>query len=299
MTIRSRLAWGPIISLILASAYLLWQRTPTPQARTEAGSSGTDPQAVGNSFDHSDFERLLRQSVSEEGWVDYAGLKRNRAALDAYLARLATAHPVSLSNDEQLALYINAYNAFTLADVLDRVYGKAAGVRQVSGFFDGTRHLLGGKELTLDEIEARGRNLGDPRIHFAVVCASTSCPKLQRFAYTGAQLDQQLDRAARQFLADPARGLRIDRGHNRIYLSSIFKWYAGDFTGARSAASRLVARTKATISGSEIIGHIRTYAPPDAQRFLEAASPSVHYLDYDWSLNSQEHHPNVAKKDGQ
>ncbi len=293
---QRRLLWFAIVALPLAGAYVLYshraQRATPIRAENGAGAA---PSTARTSFDHSDFERLLQQYVDDEGWVDYAGLKRDRAALDAYLARLATAQPDSLARGDRLALYINAYNAFTLADVLDTVYGKAAGVKEVSGFFDRKRHPIGGEELTLDEIESQGRNLGDPRIHFAVVCASTSCPKLQRFAYTGAQLDQQLDRATREFLADPNRGLRVDAKKGSLYLSSIFKWYAGDFTGAQSGVSRLLARTKAVVSGSEITGYVRAYAPPEAQRFLDAGSPSVHYLDYDWSLNSQENHPNAGK----
>ncbi|MCI0404355.1 MAG: DUF547 domain-containing protein [Acidobacteria bacterium] len=290
----NRLFWALTMSLVMAGAYVLSRRTQSPQMQAEAGP-GAAPRAVRESFDHSDFERLLEQYVDEEGWVDYAALKRERTELDAYIERLAAARPDSLAKDERLALYINAYNAFTLADALDTVYGKAVGVKEVSGFFNGKRHAFGGEELTLDEIESRGRNLGDPRIHFAVVCASTSCPKLQRFAYTGAQLDQQLDRATREFLADPARGLRVDAGRDRVYLSSIFKWYAGDFTGAQSGASRLLARTKAVVSGGEITGYVRAYAPPEAQLFLDAGSPGVHYLDYDWTLNSQENHEQAPR----
>ncbi len=291
---RRRLSWTLAISLLLAGAYWLSQRTQSPSMQAEAG---TPPPALRQSFDHSDFERLLQQYVNEQGWVDYAGLARGRAALDAYLARLASVRPDSLESNDRLALYINAYNAFTLADVLDTVYGKAVGVKEVPGFFNGKTHPFAGEELTLDEIEGRGRNLGDPRIHFAVVCASTSCPKLQRFAYAGLQLDQQLDHVTREFLADPARGLLVDAGRHRVHLSSIFKWYAGDFTGAQSGASRLLARTKAVVSGGEITAYVRTYAPPEAQRFLEAGAPAVHYLDYDWSLNSQENHARPAGKD--
>lgn len=294
---RNRFLKALVIFLILAGAYMLYSRREQSPQGSEVGR-GAAPPVPQESFDHSDLEQVLQQHVNDEGWVDYAGLKRNRIALDAYLAKLATVRPDSLTRDERLALYINAYNAFTLADVLATVYGKAAGVKKVAGFFDGRRHRMGGESLTLDEIETRGRDLGDPRIHFAAVCASTSCPKLQRSAYTGAMLDQQLERAARDFLADGARGLRMEAARDRIYLSSIFKWYAGDFTGAHSGASRLLARTKAVVSGREIIGYVRAYAPPETQHFLDADSPSVHYLDYDWSLNSQENHPSAAEKVG-
>lgn len=242
-------------------------------------------------FENRDFGRLLERYVDSNGWVDYRGLAADRNDLDAYLARLGSANTGSLANDaERLAFWINAYNAFTLADALDSVYGKVRGVKDVSGFFNGKRHRVAGEELALDDIESRGRKLGDPRIHFAIVCASTSCPKLQRFAYTGAELDAQLERVTREFLADPARGLRVDRERKRIYLSPIFKWYAGDFTGETSGAGRLLALGRAVVSGGDQLGYARRYAPAEAARFIDEARPSVHYLDYDWMLNSQENH---------
>lgn len=243
------------------------------------------------SLDHSDFGRLLERYVDANGWVDYRGLAAERAHLDAYLARLASTDPSSLANDaERLAFWINAYNAFTLADALDNVYGKVRGVKDVAGFFNGKRHRVAGEDLTLDDIESRGRQLGDPRIHFAIVCASTSCPKLQRFAYASAELDAQLERVTREFLADPARGLRVDRERKRVYLSSIFKWYAGDFTGASSGAERFLALGRAVVSGGDQLSYARRHAPAEAARFIDEARPSVYYLNYDWSLNSQDNH---------
>jgi Protein of unknown function, DUF547 len=243
------------------------------------------------SYDTSGYDRLLHTYVTDNGWVDYAGLARERGTLNQFLQQLATVNPSKFKdNSERLAFWINAYNAFTLADVLDTVYGKYQGVRQVSGFFDGRRHLVAREQLTLDEIEKRGRQMHDPRIHFAIVCASTSCPKLQRFAYTGEKLDSQLEQSAREFLADPHRGLRFDTKDSELYLSPIFKWYAGDFTGASGAAGSLWARVKATVSGSELLNFIVRYAPPEAARQIREHPPIVRYFDYDWSLNALDTH---------
>jgi hypothetical protein len=127
-----------------------------------------------------DYDRLLHTYVTDDGWVDYGGLARERDALKKFLDSLGSTPPNSFRDDaERLAFWINSYNAFTLADVLDLVYGKHQGVQKVEGFFNGRKHLVAGEHLTLDEIETRGRNLHDPRIHFAIVCASASCPKLQ------------------------------------------------------------------------------------------------------------------------
>jgi hypothetical protein len=258
-----------------------------PAAQQSAAPGNVGGQAVIN-FDHSALDSLLATFVNDEGWVDYAGLQRERAKLDAYLATLDAATPQGFGSDsERLAFWINAYNAFTLADALDDVYKKAKGVKEVAGFFDKKSHRVAGADLALDEIEKRGRDLKDARIHFVVVCASTSCPKLQRFAYTGAALDEQLTRASREFLNDPARGLMIDRGKNVVHLSSIFKWYAGDFTGSSS----LLARVKAEVSGGEILEYVKKHAPEEAVKFINESKPAVKYLDYDWSLNAQETHP--------
>jgi len=243
----------------------------------------------GKEFDHTTFDRLLGVYVDDDGWVDYASLKRERPRLDSYLASLATVEPRSFSSDrERLAFWINAYNGFTLADVLDSVYGIVKTVQAIDGFFDKQRHRVASESLTLDDIEQRCRGFGDPRVHFALVCASTSCPKLQRFAYTGSDLDKQLDRAAHDFLADPARGLHLDRERNEIFLSPIFKWYAGDFTMASSKTGRAVALAKAYMSGTEGLSYVREYSSPEVSTYIDEKKPGVRYLNYDWTLNAQE-----------
>ncbi len=247
-------------------------------------------------FDHSSFNALLETYVNDGGLVDYAGLSRDRAKLDAYLSALGSANPQSFPNDdERLAFWINAYNAFTLRDVLDDVYQKFKGVREAVGFFDKKTHRVAGQDLTLDQIEANGRNLQDPRIHFAVVCASTSCPKLQRFAYTGPQLQEQLTRITREFLADEQRGMRLDRANNTIYLSSIFKWYAGDFAGSTGGASKVFERVKASVSGAAGLNYVKSHVASDVAQLIAEKSPSVDYLPYDWSLNAQETQPASQK----
>ena len=211
--------------------------------------------------------------------------------MNRFLEQTANISPNLLTDrPEQLAFWINTYNACTLADVLDTVYGKHESVRQVRGFFNGRKHAIAGEQLTLDDIEKRARDLHDPRIHFAIVCASTSCPKLQRFAYTEEALERQLDQAAREFLADPKRGLRFDREHNKLFVSPIFEWYAGDFTGASSGAGSFWARAKATMSGNELLDFIAKYGPAEVAKAIRETPPAVHYFSYDWSLNSQDSH---------
>ena len=245
----------------------------------EKDGKATTPAAL----DVSGYDRLLRTYVTDDGWVDYAGLARERAALDRFLEDAGKASPTDFkSNREKLAFWINAYNAFTLADVLGSVYKKHASVRDVPGFFNGRKHSVAGERLTLDEIERRGRDLRDPRIHFAIVCASTSCPKLRRFAYTAEKLEGELDQVAKEFLADANRGLSFSAKTNELYLSPILKWYAGDFAGSSGDAGG--ARDGAALA------FIAKYGPPEVAQHIRETPPALHYFDYNWSLNSLDTH---------
>ena len=183
-----------------------------------------------------------------------------------------------------MAFWINGYNAFVLADVLDQVYGKVKSVQDVKGFFDKKTHKIAGETLSLTEIETHGRDLKDPRIHFAVNCASASCPKLQRAAYNGTQLDLQLTRAAREFLDDMTRGMNYDPGRNVVFLSPIFKWYAPDFSASNSA----VAYAKAVVSGAEMLEAAKKYMPANVSQFLTEKKMEEQWLNYNWALNVQE-----------
>jgi hypothetical protein len=280
MKLMAKVSWvGVIAALCLAACTKPQPVQPVTQAVTNPSP------AV---FDHKLFGDLLAAYVNEQGWVDYPGLQKERGKLEQYLTALATANPDSFPNDaERLAFWINAYNAFTLADVVDKVYGKAKSVQDVKGFFNRKKHRIAGVELTLDEIEKQGRDLQDPRIHFAVNCASTSCPKLQRFVFTGAELESQLQKTAREFLSDITRGMNYDPNRNQVALSSIFKWYAADFTQSNA----VVARLKAETSGAELLEMALKYVPVEVAQFMREKKPTVKYLDYDWSLNAQETHP--------
>jgi hypothetical protein len=213
-----------------------------------------------------------------DGGVDYGGLREDPRDLEAFLLHVARTAPSSLPEAERLALLVNAYNAYVVKAVLDR-YPGIRSVRNVDGFFDEQSFRVGGEYRTLDEIETAAREI-DERVHFAVVCASTSCPDLRAEAYTGGRIDAQLEEQTERFLADPEKGLRYDAGSNDLYLSSIFKWYAGDFTGG----STVVAFFARGGILDWIVEHLgdRELAETLAQR-----QPSIKYMDYDWSLNDR------------
>jgi uncharacterized membrane protein YdjX (TVP38/TMEM64 family) len=224
-------------------------------------------------FDHTAWDRLLRQAVDHD-LVNYTLLQERRPDLVDYLARVAAADMGSLEAGELKAFLCNAYNALTVRSILD--HPRVASIREIDGVWTSTRHRVGGFELTLDQIE---HNLlrpffRDPRIHFAVNCASRSCAPLPGWAFTGPSLDLQLEERTRAFLSDP-RQVEIRNG--TLMVSSYFEWYGDDFTAPgwepRAATIPLF---------------IAGYATPEVSSFIGAAGSRLPlgFLAYDWSLNA-------------
>lgn len=194
-----------------------------------------------------------------------------RARLQEYIKQLAALDIKSYNRDEQRAFWINLYNALTVEVILDNY--PLDSIRDISsGFFSsGPWGLelveIDGKALTLDDIEHRILRpiWRDARIHYAVNCASLGCPNLQRQAFTGANADSLMDRAAREFI-NHERGVKLLDG--KLEVSSIFNWFADDF-GA---------------SDREVIEHLRAYADDDLKAALEGID-RISDDDYDWRLN--------------
>jgi len=232
------------------------------------------------SFDHSKFDAILRQYAKpDRHQFDYAALKPHQADLETYLHQVAQANISALSRDELLALLVNAYNACTIESILkamtpDRPLGVAS-ILDVPDVFDVKIHVVGGTELSLNNIE---NNLlrpifKDPRIHFAVNCASFSCPPLSESAYTGGKVDEQLDTAARRTLQSPDY-VRIENG--RLLVTKILEWYGSDFVtpGYRGATGSLAE-------------FINRYATNEVRQFIAArgSKTPVEFMSYNWSLN--------------
>jgi hypothetical protein len=223
------------------------------------------------------WDRVARTFV-RDGGVDYAALRADRADLDLFLASLDGAEPSGWSGNERLAFWINAYNAVVVHFVLEHYPGLGS-VLEVDGFFESLRFPVAGAERSLDEIETAARDLGDARLHFAVVCASTSCPDLRPEAYVAERLDGQLAEQTAAFLADPEKGLRFDEAEGTVHLSSIFKWYAGDFTGGPTVVSYFFR--------GGVLDWVVRHLPETLATRIEEADPGVVYMDYDWSLNER------------
>lgn len=258
--------------------------------------NGAVADQANSGFDHGVFDLLLKEYVAETGLVDYDGFAKDRANLDAYLDRIAKADPAILSSqDERNAFFINAYNAYTIRAVLDDVLGKTDSVKKVSGFWDKKKYSVAGESLTLDSIEKVSRDYKDPRMHFAVNCASLGCPRLQRFAFTGVKLQEQFELITKDFLSDQQRGLRIDSAKNKVWISRIFSWYAGDFTGDTSKFGFVKGFIKSKFTASAGANFILENGPVETVSYLKEKKPDVGYLEYDWTLNSFKP-PVVTKK---
>ncbi|NEV94465.1 DUF547 domain-containing protein [Psychroflexus sp. YR1-1] len=213
---------------------------------------------------HQQWDELLKMYVDDNGHVNYKALKKNQEDLIVYLNLLNENPPDQSWNRAQKKAYlINAYNAYTVKLIIDNY--PLESIRDIGGFFNNpfTTEFakIGGKTYALDDIE-KGMllKMGDPRVHFAVNCASESCPKLANEAYVASKLDQQLDAAAKRFILSDQNKL----SKNHVELSKIFKWYASDF------------ETDTT----SVIDFINQYS---GQKINEDAS--IEYLPYSWKLN--------------
>lgn len=229
-------------------------------------------------MDHSLFTQVLEAFVDDAGNVAYARLKENPEALVQYLQLLAATDPATLSEDEQIAFWINAYNAYTLKLIIDK-YPVSSILRTVGIPIPKLNMpwlkkiaTVGGEVYTLDQIEHEilRKQFDEPRIHFGIVCASISCPALRREAYTGAELDTQLTEQALLFLNDPGKN-QIQDATDTIRISKIFDWFEEDFTGTHDSVQPYLAQF--------FTGEVRETLRMEGYR--------IRYMDYDWGLNDQ------------
>jgi len=224
--------------------------------------------AAPTSFDHTLFDRILQVHV-ENGLVDYASLKaEDEADLDEYLQSLADAKGFDGSDDE-LAFWLNAYNAAVIKGILDR-YPQVKSVMDIEGFFEDKRWRAAGRLRSLNEIEneiIRPR-FEDPRIHFILVCAAQSCPPLPNRAMEGKTLQSQLDRATREAV-NSTKYVQVDPEAKVFRLSRIMSWYRKDFEEEAGSLQAYVLR----------------YIEDPAKSQLQGADYTVEFMDYDWALN--------------
>ena len=246
-----------------------------------------DPTRSGLEFSHVRLDRVLEHFVDDQGRVDYRALTAAPSELEAYYAEVVARTPDTdpdwfSTDDARLAYWINAYNAGVLVAVVRRY--PLASVRDVFppllGFFVWQQLPLGGQSISLRALETDVRHrFADPRVHFALNCASRGCPRLPRHAFTAANLQVELDRETRRFVHE-ARNVDVDPERRVVTVSSIFAWYADDFT---SWMQRHRPDLPATL-----VSYIRLHADDLLRRRLDAcAACRVEYAPYDWRLNDQ------------
>lgn len=233
--------------------------------------------------DYSGYHQVLREHVGELGLVDYRALSHKRDQLDHFLDGIAVVSESEYkrwNRLEQIAFWINAYNALTLRVV--REHYPVNSIRDIPGVWSEAQHTVAGRQLSLDQIEHEilRSEFGEPRVHFALVCAAIGCPKLRTEPYRGGALEAQLEEQARRFLSQP-QNFRLDPRRSRLHVSSIFKWFGQDFV------PRSVDGKPADGKAVEAAVHdfVRKHAPPEQAALLERGDWDLRYLYYDWALN--------------
>lgn len=239
--------------------------------RVEADSRG-EQHATDTPFSHDLFNQVLQEHV-DKGKVDYAKLKANPEKLEAYLDMLAVAKPAEMPYSAQLAFWINTYNALIIKGVIDHYPTKSVRkIKLFGGFFSRLKFQVAGEKYSLNQIEHDiiRKEFVDPRVHFALVCASKSCPPLENSVYLSETIEEQLDAVTLKFVTNPEK-VRLDRAKRRVYLSKIFKWYKKDFTEGYDGVPDFLS----------------DYLPAEDADFVLAKDVKFHYLGYDWTLNDK------------
>jgi hypothetical protein len=285
-----RTALSALSAVLLASCCCAPERTCCPrQGGAAVADSGTAAQpapaaagavrpaapatAVGSP---ADYDALLKKYVHGD-YVDFAGWKRNPAdlaRLERFLAWQAQADPKSMSREDAIAFWINAYNSLNLKMILDN-YPVHAPV-DVPGYFDKIKHRVGGESLTVSEAEYDRLIAGyqDMRAHFAVVCSDRGCLPLRAEAWTGATLDQDLDAAARRFVKDE-RHFKVDKAKKEVWISKIFEWYGEKFTKDPVRPAKK----------PELF--LLPYVDADTRALLESGDYTLRIIEWNWTLNEK------------
>jgi hypothetical protein len=210
--------------------------------------------------EHASWDTILKTHVNNDGDVNYKAINANQEPLSNYLEFLSQNPPKdSWSKNEKLSYWINAYNAFTIKLIIDNYPIKS--IKDIKQPWDKKFFKIGDAAMSLNDIEHEIlRKMNEPRIHFAIVCASYSCPKLQNEAFTAENLEDQLVDATKVFLADKNRN---EISENSIKISKIFDWFSKDFKQNGSLIDFLNQYTEITIS----------------------SNAKKRFKDYNWALN--------------
>ena len=226
-----------------------------------------------NPISHQIWDGLLKKHVSKDGNVNYVGFISDKAILEKYLTLLSANYPndKNWNKNDQLAYWINTYNAFTIQLIINHYplksikdIGSKLSISGLNSIWDYKFITIEGKKMNLNDIEHNilRKKFDEFRIHFAIVCASASCPILRPEAFVGSKIDQQLQKQTIDFINDDFRNNITEK---KIKISKLFDWFRGDFT-----------------KKSNLIEFLNKYSKTNISK-----SAKISYLDYDWSLNEQ------------
>ncbi len=256
-----------------------------------------------DSFDHSyaTYNSLLNRYVINAR-VNYEGFINSRAKFETFLRTLGSVDEnvfESWTEEQRLAFWINAYNAFTIKAIIDHYpikrsftlvgifYAPSDSILQIKGVWTKLQFRALGNMVTLDEIEHQilRKKFNEPRIHMAINCASISCPDLRNEAYTPEKLEEQLADASINFINNPDKGVYVNEQSGKVKLSKIFKWFGDDFInnyGSKKLFNNYSLKENAVLNfTSEYI------ESEEVKEYLMNNKLKIGYLGYDWHLNEQ------------
>ena len=277
--VSPRISWWwitAILALMIVANYWLWRTASYASVRLEEGTQ--------HSFPYHEYAALLSEFVDENGLVDYRGLKQNRSSLDDFsfsLERVGSDSYAGWNREEQIALWINAYNALTLKTIVDHypiessfltsLHFPKNSIRQISGVWDQIKHRI------------LRQRFKEPRLRMALASAAMGSPPLRREPFIAARLDAQLDDQCRRFLGHPER-LWIDKEKCLVFLSSTFKSYREDFLDTHATERKLSDDQRVERATLDFVAD---YLTPSDRAYLETGDYKVRYLEHDWSLNER------------
>lgn len=255
---------GMVLKLILAGIIAMTLQSSRPN--------------TANALSHQAWDEILRAYITQSpdgiNRFDYGALKSSlpdSARLAVYINSFADADIDALDDNAQFAAYANAYNALTIQHIIQRYPVKSIRSGSLTGPWKRVKMVINGKDVSLDAIEhdILRAQYEDPRVHYAVNCASYGCPNLQIKAWAAETLDADLDAAARDFINHP-RAVRVHK-RGGLHVSSIYVWFKEDFGG----------------NNQGVINHLLEYAEPELAAAIRA-NPQIRSDTYDWSLNDVE-----------
>jgi len=271
---------------VTAAILALWLLSPIARVDSASQGAGTTDAL------HRPLDQILDLNV-RDGLVYYRALRSDRGRLDRYIASLNVASDVydRWSQDQKMAFWLNAYNAFVLQTVIDHYPIKGASksypsnsVRQVPGAFEQMKHRVAGRSLTLDEIEKTVLPpFKEPRLYLALGRGAIGSGRLRSEAYAGDRLKQQLDDLQREFVSEETM-IKIDRGANLVSVTPIVSWRSAEFIAAYDPGATGALAERSPVERA-IVAFVTPMILPLEKEFLQKNEFKVTYHPFDWRLN--------------